>query len=60
MLRYFYECKACPRDLDQYPLDTITKGHTDIIRWKKGGVGGQLLNVFGNEYTARNLLDAYD
>lgn len=60
MLRYFYECKECPRDLDQYRLDTITKGHTDIVRWRKGGVGAQLLNVFGNEYTARNLLDAYD
>jgi len=60
LLRYFYECKKCPRDLDGYPLDTITVGNTDIVRWKKGGVGAQLLNVFGNEYTARNLLDAYD
>ncbi|MEO6347998.1 MAG: dipeptidase [Aquaticitalea sp.] len=60
LLRYFYECKGCPRDLDGYPLDTITVGNTDIIRWKQGGVGAQLLNVFGDEYTARNLLDAYD
>jgi membrane dipeptidase len=60
MLRYFFDCKECPRELDAYPLDTITVGHTDIVRWKKGGVGGQLLNVFGNTYSARNLLDAYD
>lgn len=60
LLGYFYECKECPRDLDGYPLDTITVGNTDIVRWKQGGVGAQLLNVFGEEYTARNLLDAYD
>ncbi len=60
LLRYYYDCKSCPRELDKYPLDTITKGHTDIVRWKKGGLGCQLLNVFGNTLTARNLLDPYD
>ncbi len=60
LLRYYYDCKSCPRELDKYPLDTIAEGHTDIVRWKKGGVGCQLLNVFGNTLTARNLLDAYD
>ncbi|MBA2499787.1 MAG: membrane dipeptidase [Chitinophagaceae bacterium] len=60
LLRYYYDCRSCPRELDAYRLDTITSGHTDIVRWKSGGVGAQLLNVFGNTFTARNLLDAYD
>ena len=60
LLRYYYDCKSCPRDLNQYRLDTIAAGHTDIVRWKKGSVGCQVLNVFGDNYTARNLLDAYD
>ena len=60
LLRYYYDCKSCPRDLNHYRLDTIAEGHTDIVRWKKGSVGCQVLNVFGDNYTARNLLDAYD
>ncbi|MEP6946377.1 MAG: dipeptidase [Acidobacteriota bacterium] len=35
----------CPQDIVDYPLDTITKGQTDIPRWRKGGVGGVELNL---------------
>ncbi len=38
-------CKECPRDIKDYPLDKLTSGHTDIPRWRKGGVGGQLINI---------------
>lgn len=37
----------CPQGLEDFPLDTISKGQTDIPRWRKGGVGGVQLNVFG-------------
>jgi len=40
----FVGCKSCPRDLNDYKLDTITTGHTDIPRWRKGGVGAVLMN----------------
>jgi hypothetical protein len=43
---HYFGCKDCPKDIEDYPLDSITRGHTDIIRWRKGGVGGQLLNVW--------------
>ena len=48
----------CPQDISDYPLDTISKGETDIPRWRKGGVGGVQLNVFGD--SLRQFLDAYD
>ncbi|MBK8605910.1 MAG: dipeptidase [Chitinophagaceae bacterium] len=48
----------CPQDIADYPLDTISKGETDIPRWRKGGVGGVQLNVFGD--SLRQFLDAYD
>lgn len=48
----------CPQDIGGYPLDTITKGQTDIPRWRKGGVGGVLLNVFADSLIP--FLDAYD
>lgn len=38
-------CEECPRDIKDYPLDKLTGGHTDIPRWRKGGVGGQLINI---------------
>ena len=37
---HYFDCKDCPKDINDYPLDKVTKGHTDIIRWRKGGVGG--------------------
>lgn len=48
----------CPQDIEDYPLDTIQRGHTDIPRWRKGGVGGVLLNVFADSLAT--FLDAYD
>lgn len=48
----------CPQDIEDYPLDRIQKGHTDIPRWRKGGVGGVQLNVFAD--SLNSFLDAYD
>jgi len=48
----------CPQDIADYPIDKIQKGHTDIPRWRKGGVGGVQLNVFAD--SLRTFLDAYD
>lgn len=56
----YFDCSSCPRDLNAYRIDTINKGHTDIPRWRKGGVGGQLLNVFGKENTPESYLQAWD
>jgi len=39
----------CPQGVEDYPIDRVTKGQTDIPRWRKGGVGGVLLNVFGSD-----------
>ena len=39
----------CPQGIDDYPIDRITKGQTDIPRWRKGGVGGSQINVFGTD-----------
>ena len=57
---HYFDCKDCPRDIDEYPLGTISKGHTDIIRWKKGGVGGQILNIFGGMKNLDSYLQAWD
>ena len=35
----------CPQDFNDFPLDVINKGQTDIPRWRKGGVGGVQLNL---------------
>lgn len=48
----------CPQDIADYPLNIISKGQTDIPRWRKGGVGGVLLNVYADSLSA--FLDAYD
>lgn len=57
---HYFDCKDCPKDIDDYPLDTIAPGHTDIPRWRKGGVGGQMLNVFGGTKTLDAYLQAWD
>lgn len=57
---HYFDCKDCPIDIVDYPLDTIAKGHTDIIRWKKGRVSGQLLNVFGGTRALDDYLKAWD
>jgi membrane dipeptidase len=48
----------CPQDIDDYPLDRLQKGQTDIPRWRKGGVGGVLLNIYADSLMP--FLDAYD
>ena len=34
----------CPRGYEAYDIGGPVKGHTDLARWKAGGVGAQLLN----------------
>jgi membrane dipeptidase len=60
LLRAYFDCRECPRDLSAYRLDTRAPGQTDIPRWRKGGVGGQLLNVFGSELTPESYLNGVD
>lgn len=57
---HYFDCRECPRGLDAYRLDSANKGHTDIPRWRKGGVGGQLLNVFGSGQQLESYLEAFD
>lgn len=57
---HYFDCKTCPRDLKDYRIDTINKGHTDIPRLRKGGAGGVLMNVFGNDKVASSYLTAWD
>jgi membrane dipeptidase len=57
---HYFDCKDCPRGLNEYRLDTINTGHTDIPRLRTGGVGGLLLNVFGRERTEESYLEAWD
>lgn len=47
----------CPQDLVDYPLNTRTKGQTDIPRWRIGGVGAVQLNVYSDSLAA--FLEAY-
>ena len=56
----YFDCKICPIDIKDYPLDIIAPGHTDIPRLKKGGTGGMLLNVFGTEKTLDSYMQAWD
>lgn len=42
---HYHACgKDCPRGYDAYDIGGRVKGHTDLPRWKTGGVGAQLLN----------------
>lgn len=63
LFAWYYGCEykklpKCPQDIADYPLDKIQKGHTDIPRWRKGGVGGVQLNVYADSLA--NFLGAYD
>ncbi len=58
-IHYMY-CKTCPRDLKDYRIDTINKGHTDFIRLRKGGAGGVLMNVAGDDKDSNSYLKAWD
>lgn len=57
---HYINCKTCPRDLNDYRIDTINTGHTDITRLRKGGAGGVSINVFGNDKTPQSYLAAWD
>lgn len=42
---HFHACReGCPRGLDAYDIAANAAGQTDIARWRKGGLGAQLLN----------------
>ncbi len=53
----YKKLKKCPQDISDYPLDTISKGQTDIPRWRKGGVGGVQINLDADSF---NLKSQYD
>ena len=57
---HYFDCKTCPRDLNDYRIDTISKGHTDIPKLRKGGVGGVLMNVFGKDTSLMSYHHAWD
>jgi membrane dipeptidase len=57
---HYFDCKACPRDLQAYRIDTIARGHTDIPRLRKGGVGAVLMNVFGEDTGLHSYHKAWD
>ncbi|MGB4859761.1 MAG: dipeptidase [Dokdonella sp.] len=41
----YHNCRdGCPRGYDAYDIGATVAGHTDLPRWKQGGVGAQLLN----------------
>ena len=43
---HYHACKqGCPRGLDAYDIGARQDGHTDLPRWREGGVGAQLLNA---------------
>ena len=42
---HYHACRdGCPRGYDAYDIGATVAGHTDLPRWKQGGVGAQLLN----------------
>lgn len=57
---HYYTCETCPRDLIDYPLNRIENGNTNIPLYRKGGVGGQLYNVYGKDRDIQHLLGAFD
>ncbi|PRY87406.1 dipeptidase [Mongoliibacter ruber] len=60
LLIHYVWCKACPRELDDYKLDTISDGHIDIPRLRKGGVGALLTNIFGRGKEMNEYLQGWD
>lgn len=60
LLIHYIWCQSCPRELDAYPLDTITDGHIDIPRLRKGGVGALLTNIFGRGKEMNEYLQGWD
>ncbi|MCC5932073.1 MAG: dipeptidase [Cyclobacteriaceae bacterium] len=60
LLIHYIWCQSCPRELDAYPLDTITDGHIDIPRLRRGGVGALLTNIFGRGKEMIEYLQGWD
>lgn len=44
LIIHYRDCGECPRGLDAYDISRSVAGHTDLSRWKQGGVAAQLLN----------------
>ena len=56
LMIHFHGCRdGCPRGLDGYSIDRGAKGHTDIARWRRGGIGAQLLNTGWSDNEAPTL-----
>lgn len=46
LVRHYHACgPACPRGLAAYDIAGRVEGHTDLPRWREGGVGAQLINA---------------
>lgn len=44
LIVHYRDCEDCPRGLDAYDISGSVAGHTDLSRWKQGGLAAQLLN----------------
>lgn len=60
LYRYWLNCPQCPRSLAAWPIDVETTGTMDLPKWRRGGVGGQLYNVYGKDRNVTSLLEAFD
>jgi membrane dipeptidase len=50
LMFHFHACRdGCPRGPEAYDISSRTRGHTDIPRWRQGGLGAQLLNAGGTD-----------
>jgi membrane dipeptidase len=56
----FFDCSGCKGDIEDFQLDSITSGTTNIPLFRKGSVAGQLYNIYGKDRKAENLLKAFD
>lgn len=56
----FFDCSTCKGDIKDFRLDSITKGNTNIPLYRKGGVAGQLYNIYGKDRKTENLIKAFD
>lgn len=56
----FYDCSGCTGSVNDFSLDSIQHGNTNIPLYRKGGVGGQFYNIYGKDRKTENLLKAFD
>lgn len=56
----FFDCPTCKGSIEDFRLDAVNNGNTNIPLYKKGAVAGQLYNVYGKDRKAENLLKAFD